>query len=371
MQVRKRGRYFMVDYRDPSGRRQRVSTGETEEAPAYAAAARIVAAAMVPPTAQPRDTAGTLGAALQNRLDLHWSRLPSGKVMGYVVTVLLRECGHYKLADVKLKTMKPLCEKWLAAGVAPATVNRRMSAVGVALEWAAQQELIPARPELPAKYPEDNVKDRYMSADEEAAVLAWLGRQGNAASALNDAEGSREWFYVLDLAVFLVDSGFRFSEAFKTKLEGNQAVLANGTTKSGDGRRVPLTTRALKAAERMFASPVHARLLAMEGKRPWEWVNHRWHRACAACGCGDVTLHTLRHTCASRLVQRGVPIYTVSKWLGHSGVKVTERYAKLAPDSLSQALAALEGKPQLVEKPTPVSEAPRATETFLAWPKSS
>ena len=71
-------------------------------------------------------------------------------------------------------------------------------------------------------------------------------------------------------------------------------------------------------------------------------------RAVTACGCPDVTLHILRHTCASRLVQRGVSIYVVSKWLGHSSVKVTERYAKLAPDSLAGALSALEGKPVLV-----------------------
>lgn len=62
-------------------------------------------------------------------------------------------------------------------------------------------------------------------------------------------------------------------------------------------------------------------------------------------------MHILRHTCASRLVQRNVPIFTVSKWLGHSIMKVTERYAKLAPDSLSMALTALEGKPAPLQKP--------------------
>lgn len=41
--------------------------------------------------------------------------------------------------------------------------------------------------------------------------------------------------------------------------------------------------------------------------------------------------HRLRHTFASRLVQNNVPIYKVSKWLGHSSVTVTEIYAKFAP----------------------------------------
>jgi integrase len=92
----------------------------------------------------------------------------------------------------------------------------------------------------------------------------------------------------------------------------------------------------------MLASPIHTRMKNGWGKQPWDYISHRWDRATKAAGCPDVTLHILRHTCASRLVQKGIPIYTVSKWLGHSSVKVTERYAKLAPDSLAGALAALE-----------------------------
>ena len=63
-----------------------------------------------------------------------------------------------------------------------------------------------------------------------------------------------------------------------------------------------------------------------------------------------MTPHILRHTCASRLIQRGVSLYTVNKWLGHSSVKVTERYAKLSPQNMAQALAALERKPVQVER---------------------
>jgi integrase len=40
--------------------------------------------------------------------------------------------------------------------------------------------------------------------------------------------------------------------------------------------------------------------------------------------------HMLRHTFASRLVQKGVSIYKVSRWLRHSSVQTTQIYAHLA-----------------------------------------
>lgn len=55
-----------------------------------------------------------------------------------------------------------------------------------------------------------------------------------------------------------------------------------------------------------------------------------------------VVFHTLRHTFASWLVQRGIPLYTVATLMGHSTIAMTERYAHLAPDGLREAVAVLE-----------------------------
>lgn len=45
-----------------------------------------------------------------------------------------------------------------------------------------------------------------------------------------------------------------------------------------------------------------------------------------------VVFHTLRHTFASHLAINGTPIFTIQKLMNHKDIRMTLRYAKLAPD---------------------------------------
>jgi integrase len=56
-----------------------------------------------------------------------------------------------------------------------------------------------------------------------------------------------------------------------------------------------------------------------------------------------VVFYTLRHTFASWLVQKGVPLYNVSQLMGHSDLQMTKRYAHLAPENQKAAIMVLEG----------------------------
>jgi integrase len=64
---------------------------------------------------------------------------------------------------------------------------------------------------------------------------------------------------------------------------------------------------------------------------------------------GDITLHALRHTHASQLIDAGVDVVTISKRLGHASPNITlQIYAHLfrkrddkAADAINAALATL------------------------------
>lgn len=60
-------------------------------------------------------------------------------------------------------------------------------------------------------------------------------------------------------------------------------------------------------------------------------------------GVGEFSPHVLRHTFASHLVMRGIPLKTVSVLMGHKSVTTTEIYSHLAPATLASAVEVLEG----------------------------
>lgn len=88
--------------------------------------------------------------------------------------------------------------------------------------------------------------------------------------------------------------------------------------------------------------PIHPRIEAIAARLPLpvsEWqLREAWTRARRETGLKAVRWHDLRHTCASWLVQNGVPLLAVKEFLGHSTIAVTQRYAHLAPTHLREAV---------------------------------
>ena len=102
-------------------------------------------------------------------------------------------------------------------------------------------------------------------------------------------------------------------------------------TKSGRHRAVPLTPElvgALRAIEHrgefVFVNEDGTRL------RPGQFHEMLWG-AQRRAGLRRIPWHGLRHSFASILVSGGTPLRVVQRWLGHSSITTSERYAHLAP----------------------------------------
>ncbi|MCA9694031.1 MAG: site-specific integrase, partial [Myxococcales bacterium] len=128
----------------------------------------------------------------------------------------------------------------------------------------------------------------------------------------------------------------RVRRALEYRADGSIAVKS---TKSNQPRTVPLTGRLAAALlhERDRAQP-RDRELVFPGEGGGYLVYKQVHRmlrqtAERAGVQKPARLHVLRHTFASHCYMRGVPPQVVQKWLGHSSVVMTERYAHLRPDA--------------------------------------
>ena len=148
------------------------------------------------------------------------------------------------------------------------------------------------------------------------------------------------------LIILAVETGMRQGELLgMTPRDVNfrKGIIELGETKGNKRRSVPLTDAARAACiwltkgkadhERIF----DARLTTRNISRWWA----TWKSKMGLPQGDEACFHTLRHTTCSRLVQAGVPLIVVQKWMGHQRIETTMKYAHLAPDSLDVALTAL------------------------------
>ena len=75
-----------------------------------------------------------------------------------------------------------------------------------------------------------------------------------------------------------------------------------------------------------------------------DYFSRRFKAACKKVGIDEsVHFHTLRHSFASHLAQKGVSLYVIKELLGHSSVSTTEIYSHLNMESLREAVDKLNG----------------------------
>jgi len=208
------------------------------------------------------------------------------------------------------------------------TVNHYHATLKAVINWARKQRLFfgenPAWGVEMAKV--EKAKVRFLYPSEEKRLTPAV------------AKDARLWpFYVLAL-----HTGMRLGELMNLTVrdfnEYPEPMLFVSHTKTTRSRYVPLYGEALELVKsRVKGKGLEESLLGGWNKTTVsEWFNE----ACKAATVGEgFTFHCLRHTFASHMLAKGVPIYKVSKILGHSTVVTTERhYGHLDKKALSDEI---------------------------------
>lgn len=129
------------------------------------------------------------------------------------------------------------------------------------------------------------------------------------------------------LWIFLIDIGCRLSEALKLKWEHidfQNDFVKFVNTKNGEDRDVPMFKRVRdileQRRERGLKSPFGFSISSVE----WTWRKVR--RELGMDNEKDFVIHSLRHTCITRLLKRKIGIEVVQLIAGHNDIRMTQAY---------------------------------------------
>jgi integrase len=271
---------------------------------------------------------------------------------------LLPFFGESELAAIGYAQIQDFIAAQLAT-LQPSSVREHVSVLRRFLSVAVKRELLAKLPEIEwPKVPAPTF--RFLTFDQAAELVecAEVGR----------------WRRMITIAL---RTGLRIGELLALRpddvqlerglLDVKRAIYRGvvGTPKGGRPRTVPLAPSALEALHFQIAE---ARV------RYWPTLFHTTSsgarsaldRASTEAGVSPtIGWHVLRHTFASHLAMRGIPLRVIQELLGHASVTMTVRYAHLSPETISNAILCLE--PGQKSSPWPGTEPRR----FRARPEST
>lgn len=374
---------YYLDYRTPEGRRNRFKIGPGGKDNLSPEQARSVAKDKNGHVAHGTDIqadkvrkkreAGlnkrrTLGAFLEEVYS-PWATENQSSTTGTAKKV--KAAFPHLLTKSMLDITPWLLESWRTdrrkAGKAPSTINRDMTALKGVLTKAVEWDYVPHHPLPRGKVKQlttdDRGKVRYLSAAEETRLRAALDDRERALR--TERASANSWRkergydplpdlwtmpftdYLKPMVLLALNTGMRRGELFKLTWDNVDAnartiTVTGVTAKSKKTRHIPLNKEAIDILKNwrkqgddgglVFPSAVGTVL---------DNIQTSWGNLTKKAKLKAFRFHDLRHSFASRLVMAGVDLNTVRELLGHSDIKMTLRYAHLAPEHKAEAVSRL------------------------------
>ncbi len=245
-------------------------------------------------------------------------------------STILHEITPHRIEQFKRDrlngTWRAFKQKKTAKPVKPGTVNRELDTLKSVLSKAVEWKYLVASPARGVRrFRLQNRRTRILSAYEQRRLL-------------NACERMPKLQALLKLALI---TGARVGELLALRWEDCQdGYLTFWQTKNGKVRRIPIT----ETIEALLAPRprIHAWVFTnAKTEKPYTTIRKVFERALqrAKITTGDVTVHTLRHTALSRMVEHGLDDYTVMSISGHSSTRMLERYTH---PTLERRIAALD-----------------------------
>jgi integrase/recombinase XerD len=214
------------------------------------------------------------------------------------------------------------------AGISRSTVRRSIQGMSTFWKWLVNEGVVPANVTAGITVPRRERKfARFLT---EAELRRFVDTPDTERNAL-------AW-------ALLAWLGLRRNELLHLRVGDvslSDKLLVVRDTKDKEDRTLPLPDALLPALKQACAGRA-AGCCVVAGDEGGYWTHKCFYgafrRHCAAAGLVGITPHTLRHTLATHLSQRGVPVRVIQQLLGHRRLETTARYLQVAPEFMGVVL---------------------------------
>ncbi|MBX0330066.1 site-specific integrase [Oscillochloris sp. ZM17-4] len=235
---------------------------------------------------------------------------------------------------------------YLDRDIAPSTAARRLAALRALCAWALRDGYLSTDPTASLESPRRTRRlPRPIRADADrqavARAITAAPQPFRLALTILRETGMRAGeVLALNLGDVVLDPGREALHVRDPKNRTERMVVLGPTA-------TPQSLRGLRAQLRSRkGEPDHAPLFrSNRGTRlSYDALHYQWAHACADAGLADdagrprYTLHQLRHTRATELVEQGQRLEIVQRVLGHRDPRSTQGYAELAEAHVRDAL---------------------------------
>ncbi len=248
--------------------------------------------------------------------------------------------GNMRLLDITPTAIEKI--KTVMNKRAPATINHALAVIRQAFNAAKKAGI----------YAGDNPSSQVKRLKKDNRRIRFLTRE--EASVLFQRLGECKTQNLYDMSLLALNCGLRAGEIFSLQridIDFNNKKIAIRDPKGVFNRFANMTAAVYDMLNHRAANlaPQDYIFLSEKGEKINE-ISNQFQRIVDSLGFNDgvadrrnrVVFHTLRHTFASWLAMAGVDIYTIKELMGHSDIKMTQRYMHLAPNKFTSAIAVLD-----------------------------
>jgi integrase len=249
--------------------------------------------------------------------------------------------GGKRLDEIILLDLERIKRKMTTAGKSPRTIQYIKSIVRQIYSYASIRGMYDGTPPTQhflKKQRLDNKRQRYLTPDEANALLETIRPHSEQ---------------TYNICLLSLNTGMRFGEIASLRwqhINFDSMTILIVDPKNGESRNAYMTDAVVQMFTGMERGKPDGIVFPARTGGKMAAASKAFFRAVDRIGLNDgitdrrmkVVFHSLRHSCASWLVNAGVELPTIAKVLGHKSLEMTARYSHVNDTSVRNAMRTID-----------------------------